>query len=125
MDTIFVLVIIALIVFFICELYSYRVIEKTPNFGKMNLNYPKNGSKIDIDNWGIETATSMSCSGDLDLSNWDTSDIIVMVTIKNIAYIDYCKKNGLDVHRFNFAKTGLITYAKETEHPKLFDGSLD
>jgi len=143
MKTVLITAIIALVVFFIWNLYQYIRIEKEPkndyvDIGKFNfdkdLNNP-NDSEIDIDNWDTENVTSMllgckyltnvSCLGDLDLANWDTSDITAMVTIKNTAYLDYCRENGLEVHRFNFAETGLITYAKETEHPKLFDGSLD
>lgn len=149
MKIVFTIAITVLVALFVRELYIYFGILKNPkrphescvDWGKMDfdksLNYPKQGSEIDIKNWDVDSQnindmflgckylTTVSCSDSLDLSNWDTSDITSMVTIKNAAYLDYCKENGLEVHRFNFVETGLITYAKETEHPSLFDGSLD
>lgn len=66
-----------------------------------------------------------SCDSiNFDLKNWNTDDCLAMVYLKNINYIKYAKEHKLKYwYEKVIGKTTVC--ASKTNHPKLFDGSLD
>ena len=60
----------------------------------------------------------------LDLSEWNTDDVLAMIIVKNTNYIKYAQENNLN-YWFESILGKVIIMASKTSHPQLFDGSLD
>ena len=60
----------------------------------------------------------------VDVKNWNTDNILSMITAKNADYIKYAKENNLN-YWFQSTIGNVIIMASKADHPKLFDGSLD
>ena len=66
-----------------------------------------------------------SCNNiNVDLKNWNTDSCLTMVYLINLNYIKYAKEQKLEYfYEKVIGKTTVL--ASKTNHPKLFDGSLD
>jgi len=58
------------------------------------------------------------------LKDWNTDSVLAMVPAKNTNYIKYALENNLNCW-FQSILGQVIIMASKTNHPKLFDGSLD
>lgn len=71
-----------------------------------------------------KTAGKRVTTLDIDTQHWDLSNIQSMVVMRDTEQVEYCRSNGITIE--HEPKIGSpYVFAKESEHPFLFNGSAD